>query len=229
MKSLFITIIFVCIAIFVFSQNKQLVYQSYLSNGEKAKSKTVTYIIDDKLAYSYNNASLNLSRINSASSQKISHVYMCKKKSNKCKSFTLIDGKRNDLGEKNSVFSLKKADYIKEYNEASQQLNRILGNKVDKANLYTYPLILDFKVINEQVEKIGNYNCKLGEYMIDEKTTYKVWYTNDIDYAWTFLDYFRYLPGTIVKAIKNDTVFFVLEDVKDLKEADIPSIIKELK
>lgn len=200
MKSLFVTFVYLLLSILLLSQsNKQQVYQHY-AKEKKVKTKTLINVIDDNKSICYTTDRLKFGK----SDKNIFSLLFTKKNSNSATRYLMIGDSINkykiSLLEKPQKYSLKKAAYIKENNKLNEKIN---AYRIKPFDQYYPPLILDFKVMEGKEEKMGNYNCKIGEYVIDRDCTYKVWFTNELNYNWAFADYYRYVPGTIVKVMQN--------------------------
>lgn len=95
--------------------------------------------------------------------------------------------------------------YIDEFMEES-----IAEVMKKKDSLWTWqPAQITF---TDSIKTIGNYNCK-NAIVIEGKTVYNIWYTEQFDYSWCFFDYRFLIPGTVVKSERNGETDFVLEEI----------------
>lgn len=95
-------------------------------------------------------------------------------------------------------------------------LNEIFAEKYPDFIIVEKPIIMKFTP-NIGSERIGDYNCSIGNMQITESESCKIWYTKDINYNWVHIIHgeFWLVPGTVVRAEYSDGMVYSLESISD--------------
>lgn len=93
-------------------------------------------------------------------------------------------------------------------------LNEIIAEKYPDSTFVEEPVVMKFTP-NIGSERIGDYDCTIGNMQITESESCKIWYTKEINYNWVHYDKFWLVPGTVVRAEYSDGMVYSLESISD--------------
>lgn len=95
-------------------------------------------------------------------------------------------------------------------------MNEILTKEYPDSVYVDEPVIMKFTP-NIGSERLGDFDCTIGEMQITESWNCKIWYTKMMDYNWVQTrGEFWLVPGTVVRAEYSDGLVYSLDNVSDM-------------
>ena len=98
-------------------------------------------------------------------------------------------------------------------------LNEMIAEKEPSfpaPTIVSEPVIMKFTP-NIGFERLGDFDCTIGEMQITESWNCKIWYTKMMDYNWVQTrGEFWLVPGTVVRAEYSDGLVYSLDNVSDM-------------
>ncbi len=81
---------------------------------------------------------------------------------------------------------------------------------------YEFPVYkMQLKITGEQ-KKIKGFLCNKAILEVYEDDVYQIWFTKEIDYSWSFNNYFSLVPGTVILAKKDDKTVLEFLEITDI-------------
>ncbi len=74
---------------------------------------------------------------------------------------------------------------------------------------------MQLKITGEQ-KNIKGFLCKEAILEVYEDYVYQIWFTKEIDYGWSFNNYFSLIPGTVILAKKDDKTVLEFLEITDI-------------
>lgn len=210
----------------VFSQSKLLIYENNEYNNKISKyivlnnNKAIFY--EESKDYYVLENSKNNKQNNSINEKynkrKNTEIKLIDKKANKYKEANFINKENSD----NLFIFLSKWEEIKslQNNNTDLFIDQAYNGFQNESKI-TINKKKSIKVKNlKNTKTINEYNCRAVS-LKKNNEEYIVWITNDIDYAWVFLDDYSKLNGTVIKVEKNNKEIFSLKTIKDLEIKEV--------
>jgi hypothetical protein len=74
---------------------------------------------------------------------------------------------------------------------------------------------MQLKITGEQ-KNIKGFLCEETILEVYEDKVYQIWFTKEIDYSWSFNNYFSLIPGTVIIAKKDDKTVLEFKEITDV-------------